>query len=141
MTAENQEKKAYLMQVQALSREIDVLQQEKSRWMALACQISVRYRETPGGGNAESKIQRALEKVDEIEQKIIERIDRLIEKREAIEQTIRQVEDGTLRELLRRRYLLCETWEEIADAMHYSFQWVCVLHGRALGQIKTVDSN
>jgi len=34
--------------------------------------------------------------------------------------------------ILRYRYINGYTWEMIAVEMHYSYQWVCELHGRAL---------
>lgn len=37
-----------------------------------------------------------------------------------------------LKTLMRYRYIQGKTWEQIAVRMGYTYQWVCVLHGKAL---------
>jgi len=64
------------------------------------------------------------------------KVDELIGIKREIEAAIEQVNDGTYRELLRRRYLCCERWEQIAVGMGYDYRWVLRLHGRALLEIK-----
>ena len=63
-------------------------------------------------------------------------IDELISVKRETEAAISQVENSTYRELLRRRYLLNERWEQIAVGMGYDYRWVLRLHGRALLEIK-----
>lgn len=45
---------------------------------------------------------------------------------------INRIENGVFRELLIRRYMNGETFEQIAVAMHYSWRQVHRVHGRAL---------
>lgn len=41
-------------------------------------------------------------------------------------------------QVLYKRYFENETWETIAYEMHYTYQWVCVLHGRALIEVQQI---
>ena len=56
--------------------------------------------------------------------------------KEEIEQVIDSLEDDTLRQLMKYRYINLMKWEEIAVQMFYGYQWVCKLHGRALAKIQ-----
>lgn len=45
------------------------------------------------------------------------------------------VRDNKQREILNDYYLLCRTWQEIADKQNCSRQWIYKLHGYALKKI------
>ncbi|MGI6030904.1 MAG: hypothetical protein ACOX7F_05320 [Eubacteriales bacterium] len=59
-------------------------------------------------------------------------IDRLVDLREAMERSIRTVDDKTLQTLLRCRYIDGLTWEALAEQMVYSYQHVFRLHKKAI---------
>lgn len=59
-------------------------------------------------------------------------LDRLADLREEIKSVIASVQDPRLREILRRRYINGQSFEQIADAMTYHRVHVCRLHGAAL---------
>lgn len=44
------------------------------------------------------------------------------------------------RVLMRLRYIEGLTWEQVAVEMHYSYKWVCVLHGRILDKMRVQKS-
>jgi len=46
------------------------------------------------------------------------------------------IENDTYQTILHRRYILLQTFEEIADSMGYSVQWVYLMHGEALADIQ-----
>jgi len=54
----------------------------------------------------------------------------------AIEKAIQSLDSSIDRELMRRKYLDGFTWEEVAEALCKSRQWVTVLHGRILIKLK-----
>jgi predicted nucleic acid-binding Zn-ribbon protein len=54
----------------------------------------------------------------------------------AIEKAIQSLDSAIDRELMRRKYLDGLTWEEVAEALCRSRQWVTVLHGRILLKLK-----
>ena len=89
-----------------------------------------------------------MDHICEIEEEINRDIDELVMIREQVQKAIHSVKDQTLETLLEYRYIDGLTWEELAEKMHYSYQWVCRLHGKALECVvlpeedeKRVDSN
>ena len=86
----------------------------------------------PQGNSGERAILRVLEYEDRINAEI----ENLMQKRLEIEEVIDTISDETLREILKRRYLLYQKWELIAEEMHYGLQWVHKLHNLALVKAK-----
>ena len=129
--------KEYLRQYGQIEQEIERLLEERQRWVDLATRITPSYSDAPAGGQLGSgKIPAAVERIIEQEEKINVKFRELMAVLDDIEAKIARIEDGRQREILRRRYLGGQKWEEIAKEMHYGYQWVCKLHGRALLKIK-----
>ncbi len=130
--------KEYLSQYGQLNREIDRLLEEKARWMALALRATPSLSEEPkGGGRPGGRIPAAVEKIAEWEEKINEKIDRLVKLRQEIEERVRCIPDPKQREVLLRRYVQGQKWEQIAVQMNLDYRWVLRLHGRALLTIES----
>lgn len=130
----NAEKKAVLLEYQAIERRIKRLQSEKQGWLEKATAVSPNLSDMPKGGGTD-KIQNAVCRIADIEQKINRDIDRQIDLRERIEAAVCAISDGRLRDLMRYRYIDGMTWEQIAVEMHYSYVHICRMHGQALAQI------
>lgn len=129
--------KEYLSQYGQLNREIDRLLEEKARWMALALRATPSLSEEPkGGGRPGGRIPAAVEKIAEWEEKINEKIDRLVKLRQEIEERVRCIQDPKQREVLLRRYVQGQKWEQIALSMNYSYMQICRIHGAALQAFK-----
>lgn len=60
----------------------------------------------------------------EYEIEIDAKVDELIGIKREIEAAISQVEDSTYRDLLRRRYLCFDHWEQIAVDLNRDYRWV-----------------
>jgi DNA-directed RNA polymerase specialized sigma24 family protein len=58
-------------------------------------------------------------------------------KAEAI-RLINSLPDSRHRLVLMHRYINGHTWEQIAVCMHYTYQWVHCLHGKALREFEKV---
>lgn len=84
----------------------------------------------------ENNVERAILRVVEYENKINAEIEDLMCKRLEIEDVIDTISNEILQEVLKRRYLLYQKWDEIAEEMHYGEQWVHKLHNRALAEVK-----
>lgn len=130
----NAEKKAVLLEYQAIERRIKRLQSEKRGWLEKATAVSPNLSDMPKGDGTD-KIQNAVCRIADIEQKINRDIDRQIDLRERIEAAVCAIPDGKLRDLMRYRYIDGMTWEQIAVEMHYSYVHICRMHGQALAQI------
>ena len=136
----NQEKIQYLRRYQAIERRVDRSLEERERWRARAEKITPAHTGMPGGGGGEDRMQQAVEKICEIEAQLDADIDLLVETKKEIVRAIGTVEEPRYREVLERRYLDGDTWEQIAVDMHYSYQWVCHIHGRALQELIVIDT-
>lgn len=131
--------KEYLQQYKLLDNRINA----KCEQLARLRELSTKVSSAQGGGapgGVSDRVGSIVAKICDAEREINAMIDRLIDLKAEIEHTIAAVPDETLRHLLELRYINGKTFEQIAVDMFYTYQWVCVLHGRALKYI-TVDSN
>lgn len=139
-TRENEQKIQYLSRYRRLNQRIDRLLEEQSRWRERALKITPTLSQAPGGGGSGSPIERPMDKVLEIDEEINREIDTLQTIRQEIREALNQLEDESLKLLMEYRYIDGMTWEQIAVKMHYGFQWVCKLHGRALNRLRIKEA-
>lgn len=135
-TPENEQKIRYLSRYRRLNQRIDRLLEEQNRWRERALKITPTLSQAPGGGGNGSPIERPMDKVLEIDVEINREIDEMQIARKEIRETLNQLEDESLKLLMEYRYIDGMTWEQIAEKMDYSRQWVTSLHGMALQKIK-----
>ena len=81
---------------------------------------------------------RSIEKIMDLEERIADEVDRLVEMKTEIRDLIDEVDDHDQRMLLRYRYIHFYTWEEISAEMNYGPRWVYILHGRALESVNSI---
>ena len=134
-TPENELKIRYLSRYRRISKRIDRLLDEQSRWREMALQITPVLSQTPGGGESGSPIERPMDKVLEIDVESNREIDELQIVRQEIRAALNQLEDENLKLLMEYRYIDGWTWEQIAVKMNYSYMQICRLHGKALRTI------
>lgn len=134
-TPENELKIRYLSRYRRMSKRIDRLLEEQSRWREMALKITPVLSQTPGGGESGSPIERPMDKVLEIDEEINREIDELQIVRQEIRAALNQLEDENLKLLMEYRYIDGLTWEQIAVKMNYCWRQVCRKHGQALTQI------
>ena len=132
----NQDKKAWLLQYRRLDDRIDRLEKEKSRWMERATKMSAPSDGMPHGSGVSDTVGQAVSKIADLQSEIDQEIDRLVDLRQKIEDVIYTVDDPILQELLERRYIDGDKWEEIAVHMHYSWRNILRKHGKALSAVK-----
>lgn len=139
----SKEKKEYLSRYRAAIAESGELEEEIAKWESRAEKITSSPGAVPKSGQHSDRVQDGAVALAELRDKLTTKVTRLIEMRLEIERAIETVSDDTQRILLRYRYVDGLTWEKIAEKMHYTYQWVCVLHGLALQKvkIKRLDSN
>lgn len=129
-----------MRQYRRIKDKIELLQQEIWSWRELGEKITPSLTGMPKGGQDSSKVEQAAVMVCDTESQIAERIVQLTALRQKIEQAIEAVEDINLQNLLHRRYIQGQTFEQIACEMHYSWQWVHNLHKRALNALQIPKS-
>ena len=139
MTPENEAKKQYLLRYRQAEREVQLLMEEKERLLALATKVTPSYSGEAKGSGSGSRVESAAEKIIQCEEEINRAIDCAVDLRSEIKGAIATVPDWKLREILTRRYILGQKWEQIAWEMHLEFRWVRRLHGRAIDAL-TLES-
>ncbi|MBO7275258.1 MAG: hypothetical protein J6V15_02675 [Clostridia bacterium] len=130
------EKKEYLRRYMRINREIDRLLAEKERWKDLALKVTPTYSDMPKGSHSGAdRVQNAIEKIDEIERMIDEKIDTLVDLRKEIEVILAQIRSERTRTILERRYIDGQTIEQIAAAEHLEERWVRRLCNKAIDKL------
>ena len=139
-TEEEKQKIRYLSRYRQVDARITRLLEEQRVWREKAMRITPVLSPVPGGGGSGSPIERPMDKVLEIDVEINREIDELQIVRQEIRAALNQLEDENLKLLMEYRYIDGLTWEQIAVKMHYGFQWVCKLHGRALNRLRIKEA-
>jgi len=139
-----QEKKDYLKQYKRAIMKIAALEESL---------VDVRLNQLPCGFDyAKDKVQTSPSN-DAMDNYVI-RMDELLTKLHntkvqavntctEILGVISTIDNDKYQTVLHRRYILLQSWEEIAASMNYSVQWVYLTHGEALAEldIKKIREN
>lgn len=130
--------KEYLSQIYKLDRRINMMERKKESMRQALYGRATNY-ETDGSQHVPSgnSVEDAIHKVLDYEEQINVEIDKLVDLRLEIEKSIKQIADEKQREIIERRYLLCQKWEVIAVEMCIDLRWIYRLHTKALLTIES----
>lgn len=126
--------KEYLNQARHLDALIHCRLREIDYWRDLSSSVSGSNFEERHNPNrpTEAPFVRCLEKIDEIQHSVEEKVAYLICLKEEINKAIDKLENRDEQLLLRYRYLDNCTWEEIAAMLNMSIRSVHRIHSMAL---------
>lgn len=127
--------KSYLNRARALKLSIKALERKRQEFEALKTAISSPMRDgdpVQTSKSGEAPFARVVENIAETEELLALRIGEYVDTLEQMAGEIRQLENPVHVEILTRRYLDFQRYERIAVDMHYSFDYVKNLHGKAL---------
>lgn len=127
--------KEYLSQVRTMDNRLRLIGQKIERLRSVLEYRSPSFEGAGGGGNAD-RLPDTVSLIMEYEQQAEKLRVEYIEKFKEIDRCIATVPDAVLREVLERRYLHYQHWEQIAAEMHYSQRHILRLHGAALQRIR-----
>lgn len=107
---------------------------------------NIRYSALPGGIDySKDRIQTTptndqminyVGKLEELENTMLSTRAEAVEVCKDIIETISTIDNDIYQTVLHRRYILLQAWEDIADDMGYSLQWVYLTHCEALAEIQ-----
>lgn len=136
--------KEWLSRGWRIDREIRELEQAQVEALALATRTTAGTDGDRVDGGGDNSSERAMvayaDKAAEYAALIEGKIRELVGIKTEIIRAVERVENPTLRAVLVARYINFKTWEQIAVEMHYTYQWVCTLHGRALNELIVIDT-
>ena len=126
--------KEYLNQARHLDALLHCRLREIDYWRDLSSSVSGSSFEEHHNPNhpTEAPFVRCLEKIDEIQRSVEEKVAYLVCLKEEINKAIDKLDNRDEQLLLRYRYLDNCTWEEIAAMLNVSIRSVHRIHGMAL---------
>lgn len=134
--------KEYLNQARHLDALINCRLREIDYWRDLSSSVSgTRFDGMPHSPNhpTEAPFVRCLEKIDEIQRSVEEKVAYLVRLKEEINTAIDMLENRDEQLVLRYRYLDDCTWEEISRMLNVSLRTVYRIHGSALQNFSVPD--
>ena len=134
--------KEYLNQARHLDALINCRLREIDYWRDLSSSVSgTRFDGMPHSPNrpTEAPFVRCLEKIDEIQRSVEEKVAYLVRLKEEINTAIDKLENRDEQLVLRYRYLDDCTWEEISRMLNVSLRTVHRIHGTALQNFSVPD--
>lgn len=85
----------------------------------------------------QDKMSNIVAKIIDLKNELANDIERLLTLQKEVRVEIDGIENQDYRLLLSLRYLSFRTWEEIAVEMGYSYQWIHIIHRKALQEFET----
>lgn len=122
------EKKAWLSRYQISLRRERELTEEVKQQEARAQAVTPRLSGMPGGPSDGQNLARAVESIVQAQQELQAQIDLCGYIRREVVAALEQVTNARDHEILRRRYILGQRWEQIAVEMHIEYRWVTRRH-------------
>lgn len=115
----------------ALKLEVE-LRQELEAQRARACKTTAALTGMPGGGGDGQALPRAVESIIAAQQELQAQINLCRAVRREVVAVLDQVADARDHEILRRRYLLGQRFEQIAVEMCLEYRWVRRRHKKGV---------
>ena len=129
--------KAYLLEIRYIDGTINRKLEELDKLKSLAERVTRTYSDMPSAAySSTSQTEDVIVKIIDLSNEINADIDRLVDMKAEVRQMIERLENPEYRNILSLRYLCEKTFEAIAVETGYTYQWVCVLHGRAVKSIR-----
>lgn len=129
----------YLEQVEKLDSIIKNKLIEKQQWKDIAFGITANMDgERVQSSGAKSKMADAINKCVDMESEIDGLIDKLVDTKKDVIQTIEQLYSPTEYNVLHMRYIQYKSLQDIADHYGKDYGWATTTHGRALKSVQDI---
>lgn len=134
-----EEKVHWLRRYRDALRLEEELRQELEDQRSRACKTTAALTGMPGGGGDGQALPRAVESIVAIQQELQAQINICGAIRREVVAAIDQVADERDHEILRRRYLRGQKFEQIAVEMNLEYRWVRRLHKKCVGKMDILN--
>ncbi len=133
------ETKQWLSRAYKIEQQIQSKTEQIEVWKSLANKMTSNLSLINGGSGDNCRMETYCNKIADAQEEIARQQIELINVRKEIEDTINKVQNVTSRLLLEQRYLLCKSWEDIADFMELSVEYIKRrLHSQAIKDITKI---
>lgn len=133
-----EEKVRWLRRYRDAMRLEEELRQELEAQRARACKTTAALTGMPGGGGDGQALPRAVESIVVAQQELQAQINLCGATRREVVAVLDQITDARDHEILRRRYLLGQRWENIAVEMNIALRHVYRRHRKAVSELVIV---
>lgn len=134
-----EEKVHWLRRYRDALRSEEELRQELEDQRSRACKTTAALTGMPGGGGDGQALPRAVESIVAIQQELQAQINICGAIRREVVAALDQVADERDHEILRRRYLRGQKFEQIAVEMNLEYRWVRRLHKKCVGKMDILN--
>lgn len=125
--------KEYLSQALTLDREINSLLEQLAWLRATSTKATSIITDTPPSPTVKcDKMEGVVIKIIELENRIDDEIDRLVDLQREMSYAISEMDDAECRQVLRLRYLAFKKWKDVAKIMHMEVRHVYRVHDAAI---------
>lgn len=129
--------KEFLRQVKKLDLQIKNKLIERQQWKDIALGITVSMEgERVQSSSSQQKMADAVERCVDMEAEIDSLVDKLIDTKKEVVQTIEQLDSPTEYDVLHRRYIQYQSLQDVADHYKKDYGWATTVHGRALKHVQ-----
>ena len=128
-----EDKRKYLESYALLDLQVEELLNEKRKWLDRALDLSDSQC---AGVSSAVCTNNILRKVDALERKIDEQIDKLIERRNLIVERIEALDDPMLKQILFQKYINSKTLEKVSEELGYCVRHIARKHKQAIEKIE-----
>lgn len=127
------EAKDYLLEIKLLDAQIDCMLSNVDGLRDSLLRITpVLKQDVVTGGSSHDRMAVTMAKIVDLQAEINQKIDALVDRKAHVIHQLEKVRNPDYLMILQRRYVDLDSFEEIAAEMHYTYRWICKLHGRAL---------
>ena len=134
-----EEKVHWLRRYRDALRLEEELRQELEDQRSRACKTTAALTGMPGGGGDGQALPRAVESIVAIQQELQAQINICGAIRREVVAALDQVADERDHEILRRRYLRGQKFEQIAVEMNLEYRWVRRLHKKCVDKMDILN--
>lgn len=128
-----QKAKAYLSRYRRSLRRIDDLQQQVMMLDAQATKVTAALNDIGGGrANRTDGFETTLTRLIDKKNELVQRMQQLLDVEQEVEDAIARVRDEDQRDVLFKRYVLCQRFADIADDLNITERQAYHLHGLGL---------
>lgn len=129
--------KEFLRQVKKLDLQIKNKLIERQQWKDIALGITASMEgERVQSSSSQQKMADAVVRCVDMESEIDSLVDKLIDTKKEVVQTIEQLESPTEYDVLHRRYIQYQSLQDVADHYKKDYGWATTVHGRALKHVQ-----
>ncbi len=122
------EKINWLRQYRAAVRREQMLEGELEAMRSAAARMTACLGGVPGAGPDPDRLPRAVERIEDTRKKLEQQIEECVERRFEVLRVVAAVPQADVQEVLRRRYILGQSYAEIADAMNLVIRRIYQIH-------------